>query len=367
MPPRKITHTSQRANRYRKGDKGSSLFSLLLLLAGFLLLLFALDILLQRRGSKSIRPEVVDKAIDSVLVRFGVDRERVAKFEGVGGLKKERIRISNVYSPFFFQQILGHLLQRSGAQIINGVELNEDKNLLLRIGFGERVTHLLLVERDPLVSPREAKLALILQDFEGGNEALLAKVLRSDIPLTISFLPGTELRELHRVQEMGNEVIVALPFKSSPLRGMRKWEVGADMEPEQIRERLRRILDYFPQVKGVDLSFASPEDQDLLPIILKEITGRYLLANHQIMGDPWEGESMLVFSEEFIDNRGRREYILAKLRKVACLGWMQGEMVGVGRLSPQTWKVIEKEGPKLERKGIRFVPVSELLPREGEK
>ncbi len=346
---------------HRGRGKRNRLYPLFLLLAGFFLLLLALGRLSLNKGGRSIRPEAVDEAIDSVLVRYGVDKEKVASFWGEGGIKKERIRISDVYSLLHFHQSLNHLLQGSGARIIEGAELNRGKSLSLRVGFGERITHILLVERDPLVAARSAKLALILQDFEGRKGALLTKILRSNLPLALSFLPGTEQKNLRRAQKSGKEVLIALPLQSFPLPGMRRWEVRTDMEPDQIRGRVRKVLDYFPQAGGLDLSFGSEADQDLLLAIMQELGGRYLVVSHQIKDKSLTGRPMAVFSEDFIDKRERKEYILGKLRRLAHLAWVQGEAVGVGRLSAETWKVIKEERPRLEGKGIRFVPISQLL------
>ncbi len=365
LPIRKTGRFSfplHRATSHQRKGKRRFLLSFFLFFAGLFLLFMALEFLFLKRGGESVRPGAVDDDIDSLLVRFGVDKEKVVSFYGEGGVKKEKIRISDVYSLLFFHQSLNHLLQGSGAQIIDGVELSGGKSLSLRVGFGTRVTHLLLVERDAQVAPREVKLALILQNFRRDKDGLLAKVLRSDIPLTLSFLPGTELRYLRKAQEGGKEILVALPLGSPPLRGMRSWEVRQDMEPAQIRVRVRKVLDYFPPARGIDFSFGSPASKDLLPIILKEVGSSCLLVNSQIVKRHWRRESVVLFSEEFIDKKGRREYILAKLRRIAHLGWMKGEAVGVGRLSSETWKVIEEEGPRMQEKGIRFVPISQLLP-----
>lgn len=353
----------RRSSGQRGRGKGSRLHLLPLLVAGFSLLLLALVIFALRGGSRPPGSEVVDRAIDSVLVRLGVDKEKVASFWSEGEIRKEKIRISDIYSLLYFQQSLNHLLQGSGAHIIAGVELNRGKSLLLKVGVGKRVTHLLLVERDPLIPARPAKLALILQDFKG-EATLLARVLKSDLPLALSFLPGNERKSLQRVQESGKEVFVALPLHSLLLWGMGRWELEADMEPTQLRGRVRKIVAYFPQAAGFDLSLGSEADRGLLPIIQKELRGKYLVVNYQLKDKSLREKPMIVFSEDFIDKRGRKEYILGKLRRLARLAWMKGEAVGVGKLSAQTWQVIEEERPKLEGKGIRFVLPSQVLQRE---
>ncbi len=349
---------------HRGKGKGNRFHLPSLLVVGFSLFLLVLGILSLRRGSRFPRPEVVDEAIDSVLVQFGVDKGKVASFWGEGGIKKEKIRISDTYSLLYFQQSLNHLLQGSDAHFIEGVELNRGKSLSLRVGSGKRATHLLLVERDPLIAARPAKLALILQNFKGGKATLLAQVLKSDLPLALSFLPGSERKWLQRAQASGKEVFIALPFPSLPLWGMGRWEVRADMEPTQIRGRVQKIIDYFPQAEGLDLSFGSEAARGLLPKIQKELKGKYLVVNYQLKDKSLRGKPMIVFSEDFIDKRGRKEYILGKLRRLARLAWMKGEAVGVGRLSAQTWQLIEEERPKLEGKGIRFVLPSQILQRK---
>jgi len=333
-------------------------------MVGLLLFLLVLGILSLRKGGRSPGPEVVDEAIDSVLVRFGVEKGKVASFWGEGGIKKEKIRISDSYSLLYFQQSLNHLLQGSGAHIIEGVELNRGKSLSLRVGLGKRTTHLLLVERDPLIAAKPAKIALILQDFKGDQTTLLAQVLKSDLPLALSFLPGSEQKNLRRAQKSGKEVLLVLPLPSLPRWGMGGWEIRADMTSAQIRKRVRKIVGYFPPATGLDLSFGSETLKELLPIIQKELVGKYLVVNQKLKDKSLMERPTIVFSEDFIDKRERKEYILGKLRRLARLAWMRGEAVGVGRLSAQTWRAIEEERPKLERKGIRFVLPSQVLRRK---
>lgn len=350
----------RKSQSHRGKCKGNHPHLLSLLLVGFSLFLLVLGIFSLKRGSRFPRSEVVDKAVDSVLVQFGVDKEKVASFWGEGGIKKEKIRISDIYSLIYFQQSLNHLLQGSGAHIIEGAELNKGRSLSLRLGLGKRITHLLLVERDPLIAARSAKLALILQDFKGGSATTLAQILKSDLPLALSFLPGSKRQNLQKVWESGKEVFIALPLHPFPLLGMERWEVRADMEPAQIRRRVQKVISPYSQAVGLDLSLGSNADRDLLSTIEKELRGRCLLVNYQMKDKNLMEKPTIVFSEDFIDKRKRKEYILGKLRRLARLAWMKGEAVGVGRLSAQTWQVIQEERPKLEGKGIRFVFPSQL-------
>ncbi len=339
-----------------KGGRGR-FYPLFFLLASFILLLLILERIPLQGVSQPIKPAVVDGAIDSLLVQLGVDKEKVASFWGGPGIKKEKIRISDVYSLFFFHQSLQHLLQSTGARIIGAVELKGGKCLSLRVGFGRKVTHILQVERDPQVPAGQAELAIVLQDFSKGRHILLRKVLESDLPITLSFLPGTKLENLNQVVKSEKELLILLPLQSSPFPGMGKWEIGEAMAPQQLRRRVERVLNYFPPTKGIDLSFAPEISRKLLSEVLSKLEGKYLLVNHKIRNG---SRKEVVFSEDFIDKRGRRGYILDKLKRVARLAWMEGKAVGVGRLSAQTWKIIEEERPKLERKGIKFVLLSKL-------
>ena len=272
---------------------------------------------------------------------------------------------------------------------------------------------------EALVSQQEPTIALVIDDWGNNTSPPTARILGLDIPLTMSVLPGrpftrhfalksTDLvlpptgagqgrasstrdeagalrlaagcpvevrvgRSGERVLSRRREIILHLPMEPQgyPDKDPGPGALMVGMDEGGIDALLDRDLRGLPAVAGLNnhMGSAATSDPVTMAALMKVLKRRDLffldslttsrsVAYREARREGVRALRNRTFLDYDLDNPER---IRHNLEVLAASARKHGFAVGIGHPHPVTAEVLAREIPRLEREGIRFVTLSELL------
>lgn len=277
-----------------------------------------------------------------------------------------------------------HKLFAKNIEFLTGeVTLESSKNsgpdleLLIRVE-GSLTHRLALFQRRGQASQKAEpttvpKVAIVIDDL-GYDGKLARKFLKIEGPLSFSVLPhGTFSKSIaRRIYDAGQELLLHLPMEPTGYPEVNPG-VGAlmvEMTDVELVQTLRENLDAFPYVKGVNNHMGSKFCQDerkLRPVMLELNTrGLFFLDSRTTSKTKayTVAQELDVPSAErnvFLDNIQNPRAIRAQLSRLIELARLRGEAIGIAHPHEVTLEVLRQEIPKLSKKGVELVPVSQLV------
>ena len=258
-------------------------------------------------------------------------------------------------------------------------------------GISRRATILLLLvvlaaavgiwwwrHRQPARAPERAlpRIAIVLDDW-GYNTQNVPMLTQLHRPVTLAVLP--RLRYSSTVARAGRaagcEIILHLPIEShrlarDPRTPAEARTIRTTMSEAEIVADLREALASVPGCRGVSNHQGSKgtEDARLMRAILRELQARHLyfldsLVTPRTVCRQVARDVGVPFAQRrrFLDNDNREPYIETQLRQLVSDAKAEGRAVGIGHDRPVTLAVLARLLPQLERQGVRFVWLSELV------
>lgn len=277
-----------------------------------------------------------------------------------------------------------HKLFAKNIEFLTGeVTLESSKNsgpdLELLIRVEGSLTHRLALFQGRRQASQKAepttvpKVAIVIDDL-GYDGKLARKFLKIEGPLSFSVLPhGTFSKSIaRRIYNAGQELLLHLPMEPTGYPGVNPG-VGAlmvEMTDVEIVQTLKENLDAFPYVKGVNNHMGSKFCQDerkLRPVMLELNTrGLFFLDSRTTSKTKayTVAQELDVPSAErnvFLDNIQNPRAIRAQLSRLIELARLRGGAIGIAHPHEVTLEVLRQEIPKLSKKGVELVPVSQLV------
>ncbi|MFH1782117.1 MAG: divergent polysaccharide deacetylase family protein [Candidatus Omnitrophota bacterium] len=233
--------------------------------------------------------------------------------------------------------------------------------------------------KTPIVKGPGALIAIVIDDW-GYNTKNLETILEIDVPLTISILPRLYFSKdvLEQVKKRGDfhDILLHLPLESKSGNAAEKNTIKTDMEKEDIVKILTQDIDSLPGLSGISNHQGSKatEDVRLMAIIFDELKKRDLFFLDSITSPrsvctdlarkvgikSIERDVFLDITDQ-TDKENFEVYVKGQMRELISIALKKGRAVGIGHNIDVTFKVIEDAIPELEKKGIRVVPLSELV------
>ncbi len=223
-----------------------------------------------------------------------------------------------------------------------------------------------------------ARVAIVIDDwgYNRKNLPLLTEIRR---PLTLAVLPrlpfSTEVAGEGR--RLGEEIILHLPL-AAVSRSVKPESVT--IAPGMSAEEIRRIVEEaemsVPGIDGVSnhMGSAATADRELMRLVLGEIKKRRLFfldsatTANSVAGEvcrdegvPWIRRDVFLDVTAGKDEEETRRLIGERLHRLAEVARERGRAVGIGHDRALTLEVLRDTMPELEKEGIRFVRLSELL------
>lgn len=219
-------------------------------------------------------------------------------------------------------------------------------------------------------------IALIIDDF-GNNGDGTEAMMHLGIPITAAvmpFLPNSQ-SDANMLHNAGLEVIMHVPME--PVNGNPTWlgpnGITCNLPDKEIESRINEGLKQIKWAVGMNNHMGSKamKDRRIVNIIFK-----IAKQNNLYFVDSKTGENSVApeiakdlnvtfFSRDvFLDNSKEKTNIEKQLIKLSDISKEKGYAIGIGHVGPAggtvTAQAIKSMYPILEKKGIRFVFVSEL-------
>jgi len=225
------------------------------------------------------------------------------------------------------------------------------------------------------------RIAIVLDDW-GRSMANLSVLYEIKRPITISVLP--DLKYSKRIAsdagKRGYEVLLHLPLESKGGRYAEPGTICCAMSEKEILWRFGKALESVPGASGVNNHQGSKATENrhvmgtVLPQIKKE--GLFFLDSFttsksicpeicsQIGLRSAKRNVFLDTPESKLKGKELEDYIRRQLRQLGDEAISKGWAIGIGHDRKVTLKVIKDMVPELEKKGVKFVRVSDIITDE---
>lgn len=369
-------------------------FVAIALFVGGELLLFALSdsgkLFLARNGVVLSRDEVTETlsgTIGVTLRRMGVPAgaQQIETVEGEhGALLRLRVSLPPRASLLQVNAALTDAVESRGGTVFDAWEQLDREvgtRVTMDLGIGRVHTHEVVLVRGSGSDEAEiVRIALILEGFAREDSDSLATIALglgfefSGAVLTNGDDPKGWARRLLDGQR---EVVAHVPMEpmNYPSRTPGEDAILVDMSGGHVRRLVRKHLDaarhpiaYLPYMGAMAL-----QDAEVMKNVMRELKSEGVAYIEQAGRTSSTGLDMA--SEEEVpflrldgridvrtsDNRSARREISRMLNDIADTARRRGFASCLVRLDGSTLSVLETEVPRLEKQGVRFVPLSFLL------
>jgi len=214
-------------------------------------------------------------------------------------------------------------------------------------------------------------IAIVIDDL-GHSDKKLLPFLELDVPLTLAFLPyPKKSRDLAKLaKKQGYEILVHMPME--PLD--KNIDPGPDaltsvLNIKDMKDSFRRNFKKIDGAKGINNHMGSKLslNKSAMEIIIGEVASRNLLYFDSVTVSGTYGwriaeKRNIPFAKRdiFIDNVKDIEVISQQLKALETKAIENGFSVGIGHPYSVTHKALSNWLHRIEGKGIKIVPLSEI-------
>ena len=328
---------------------------------------------------------LTSRTLRGALEAVGVSRELIderpgaAAAAGAGRAPVQwRIQVPPRASLFRINDAVTQAILALGGRVIRGAERPAQTAGLaldLRVGYGDHVTHAIIVEPNPTIADAGTQLAFVVLDLTNDSQPLLRSFLDSSIPFTIALRPGQPrlARTARAVRDAKREVFLQLPMEpiGYPKVDPGKDAILLDLSRVEIEERINRCLDAVGGASGIitRMGGAAVNDRDVIHAVLGEVKRRDLLFIDAHGGGPSVveeiGEEMgartLTLGGSLDSGNATSATLRARLRQLVTTATQRGTLVVSVKANALILTVIEAEREKLAEEGVEIVSASKLV------
>lgn len=231
------------------------------------------------------------------------------------------------------------------------------------------------VSRDttPKSDDQAPRVAIVIDDL--GWEMKTAPVYdRIHVPLTMAVLPERpHSHELYNRWKSRFEFIIHMPMEPAgyPEDDPGKLALLTSMGDTEISQRLRRAFQLYPRAVGLNnhMGSAFTARSDLMSVVMKNLSERDM---YYFDSGTTPGETALEQAEQwgvnalknqvFLDHERDDAFVRNQLEHLVEIAREHGSAVAIGHIqSVETARVLYKQIPRYREKGVRFVPLSDLV------
>ncbi|HEU4724763.1 MAG TPA: divergent polysaccharide deacetylase family protein, partial [Candidatus Eisenbacteria bacterium] len=336
-----------------------------------------------KAGDAAAINRLTSRTLRGSLEEIGIAREQIderpgaALAAGAGHAPVQwRIAVSPRTSLYRINDAISQAMRALGGHVIRGAERPAPIagiSLDLRVGYGDRVTHAIVVEPNPTMSDAGARIAFIVTDLEDADPELLAAFSKSPVPFAGAFRhdrpAGIKLAKAWR--EKRREVFALLPMepRGYPQNDPGKDAILLDLSRIEVEDRIQRCLSALAPVAGVvtRMGSAAVNDPDVMKSVLTELRRRDL----PFLDAHGPGPSVV---EEMGEHLGARTAttagsldgstaasVKAKLPAIVERAVQSGTLIITIRANGAVLTALEAERAALTARGVEFVPASSLI------
>ncbi|HEY3283486.1 MAG TPA: divergent polysaccharide deacetylase family protein [Armatimonadota bacterium] len=210
-------------------------------------------------------------------------------------------------------------------------------------------------------------------DDIGSSASGLERFLDIDAPLTFSIIPDTReaTRCLSLIKERGRTAMAHLPMEPLDRSKASANCLTVDTVDPDIRSRVSRWLGKLPGIAGANNHMGSRATQDerVMRDVLQEMRDRDLFfldsrtADRTVVSAVADelGVPHLARDGRFLDDGGRTGDTYDIVLELGEIARRQGHAIGIGHPHAGTARAIARALPELAARGVRIVPITDLL------
>ena len=230
----------------------------------------------------------------------------------------------------------------------------------------------------PSVTKVAGRIAIVLDDW-GFNRSHCKYLSGFDAPVALAVLPNLQYSKdvIACARSSGQEAMLHLPLEPHVNRDVypRGYILTTWMSQKEVSKLLKRILDEYPGIVGVNNHMGSKatEDKELMTTVLKELKSRGLffvdsMTSGQTVGPRVAREVGIPFAKRsvFLDNRNDRASIERSFAEGAKVAHDRGFALIIGHDRELTLKIVTEQIHKLKQEGYQFLSVREFIKAEKE-
>jgi polysaccharide deacetylase 2 family uncharacterized protein YibQ len=198
-------------------------------------------------------------------------------------------------------------------------------------------------------------------------------------PVTAAILPNLPFSKqvLACTRAAGQEAVLHLPLEPYVYREKypRDYILTTEMSSRELSGLLKKILDEFPGISGVNNHMGSKatEDTRVMTLVMSEIKKRGLFFVDSVTSSrsvcPQVAQEIKIpFAKRsvFLDNRNERASIEKAFAEGARLAREKGSVILIGHDRELTLKILTEQVRKLKQQGYQFLTVKEFIKAEKE-
>lgn len=218
------------------------------------------------------------------------------------------------------------------------------------------------------------KIAIVVDDF-GNSKNNLDAFMAIKQPITISILPGeTYTYEVAvRAKARGFETILHLPMESDRSDVVEETTtIRTGMSEKEILLHLKKEIAEVPGIDGVNNHMGSKATSDI-PVMTTVL--RYLKSQDLFFLDSLTSKNSVGVEvakslgercakrDMFLDNSNNTAAIEKQLEDLRNIAFKRGSAIAICHDRKNTVQVLSKVLPEMEREGVEFVRLSELVKK----
>ncbi len=327
-------------------------------------------------GNLAEPSQVVPPLVEQVLAELGIGAELISRRPSMPGEADYfTIRVPTDLPLAAVNLALVRLLEGSGGQILRAFEAEDSGQVEISGGHSGQETIRFLLRHEPGLQRRTGQIALVLDDFGSWSwhQGLAERFCALSQPLTMAVLPNEGHVEdmIELALARGHELLVHLPMEPDgyPRADPGEQAIFVEQETAAIRRLVLDAIGKIPGAVGLNNHMGSRATAD--PRVMKAVL-RLAKQHGLLFLDSRTTARSLAFNmarqlqvpaaqrDIFIDPVDSVEAVSDKLWELAELAAAQGQAIGIGHDREHTLLALENVLPRLESRGFRFVPISQL-------
>ncbi len=234
-------------------------------------------------------------------------------------------------------------------------------------------------EKMPATAPNRSSMIAIVIDDMGLSQAYFDQIMQMGSPLTLSFLPyGKYVQEqAAEASKAGHELFLHLPMEPFDTRkDPGPNALMAAFDNREIAKALHENLTQFDGYVGVNNHMGSKFTARSagMKVVIRELKRRGLIFLDSKTSSSSVGEGLAyqyglpyagrdIFIDHFHDN----DFIEHQFERLLKTARIKGYAIAIAHPKAKTLQKLSEWLPRFEAKGVRIVPVSEIIKHQSSK
>jgi polysaccharide deacetylase 2 family uncharacterized protein YibQ len=316
-----------------------------------------------QEAKSALSGDTLVEAMYQVLFDYAIRVEWMSEKDGV-----KIVRLPTDLLPVEPYIELAATFQDLGGQLLRAESTPDGDKMLLEVGSQGTSYFQLTLVADNKIKRTAGSMAIVVEGFGDAFDSDVWNFLNLDQPITLCVMAGSKYTQ--RIAEAAfankHELLIQMPSGSrNGDTGAEAFQLSAELDAAQIRTRVRWAIRSVPGAGGLS---AVSENEKVAAVLMDELkrAGIYFFDSQAST----EGSTNSVAREKripnahnnlFLDEIQQTPYISEQLNSLAGLAAQRGSAVGMGHATEETFEVLQRQLSALEKKGFRFVGLSEVV------